>query len=77
MMNTAVAQRNDAILKNYAVSVLASLSEQKMKEFITLFADENTLARMESDMLAYDPDAKTYDSFEEFMEEMEQENGQV
>ena len=36
--------------------------------------DENTLARMESDMLAYDPDAKTYGSFKEFMADMEQEN---
>ncbi|MDE5738322.1 MAG: hypothetical protein K2H93_08150 [Oscillospiraceae bacterium] len=59
--------------RDYAVSVLASLSEQKMLEFITLFADENTLARMESDMLANDPNAKKYSSFKEFMDEMEQE----
>ena len=45
-----------------------------MREFITLFADENTLARMESDQLANDPNAKKYHSFKEFMEEMEQEN---
>ncbi|MDE6777424.1 MAG: hypothetical protein K2J25_05725 [Oscillospiraceae bacterium] len=56
--------------RDYAVSVLASLSEQKMLEFITLFADENTLARMESDMLANDPNAKKYSSFKEFMDEM-------
>lgn len=60
--------------RDYAVSVLASLSEEKMLEFITLFADENTLARMESDMLANDPNAKRYSSFEEFMEEMENED---
>lgn len=58
--------------RDYAVSVLASLSEEKMKEFITLFADENTLARMESDMLAKDPNAKRYNNFKEFMQEMEQ-----
>lgn len=57
--------------RDYAVSVLASLSEQKMLEFIRLFADENTLARMESDMLAADPTAKRYGSFGEFMDEME------
>lgn len=60
--------------KEYAVSVLASLSEEKMLEFITLFADENTLARMESDMLAEDPDSKKYSCFQEFMDEMEAED---
>lgn len=61
-------------VRDYAVSVLASLSEQKMKEFVTLFADEDTLARMESDMLAADPNAKRYSSFREFMNDMEQED---
>lgn len=60
--------------RDYAVSVLASLSEEKMMEFITLFADENTLARMEREMLANDPNAKRYSSFKEFMDEMEQED---
>ena len=59
--------------KDYAGSVLASLSEQKMKEFITLFADEDTLTRMESDMLAESPNTKKYSSFKEFMDEMELE----
>ena len=60
--------------RDYAVSVLASLSEEKMKEFILLFADDNTIARMESDMLASDPNAQTYGSFKEFMNEMENES---
>ena len=60
--------------KEYAVSVLASLSEEKMLEFITLFADENTIARMESDMLAEDPNSKKYSCFQEFMDEMEAED---
>ncbi|MDE6724883.1 MAG: hypothetical protein K2J79_04685 [Ruminiclostridium sp.] len=59
--------------RDYAVSVLASLSEQKMMEFITLFADENTLARIECEKLANDPNAKRYNSFKEFMDEMEQD----
>ena len=45
-------------IRDYAVSVLASLSENKMKEFIKLFADEDTLTRIESDLLANDPNAK-------------------
>ncbi|MDE6102150.1 MAG: hypothetical protein K2F73_04165 [Ruminococcus sp.] len=62
------------IVKDYAVSVLASLSEKKMMEFIKLFADENTIARMESDILANDPDTKHYSSFKEIMEEIENED---
>lgn len=62
--------------RDYAVSVLASLSEEKMLEFIKLFADEDTLTRMESDFLANDPNAKKYSSFEEFMKDMEQEDNE-
>ena len=60
--------------REIAVSVLASLSEEKMCEFITLFADENTLARMESERLAHDINAKKYSSFDEFLEELEEED---
>ena len=73
-MMEATTQNHFMTVKEYAVSVLASLSEQKMREFITLFADENTLARMESDMLAQDPNAKHYQSFQEFMTDMEQDD---
>ena len=59
--------------KELAVSVLASLSERKMREFIELFADENLIARIETEALIEDPDTKRYSSVEEFMAEMEQE----
>lgn len=62
--------------RDIAVSVLAALSEQKMLEFIRLFADENTLARMEAEMLANDPDAKRYSSFDEILKEIEAEDGE-
>ena len=61
--------------KDYAVSVLASLSEDKLIEFIRLFADENTIARMESDMLVENPQSQRYSSFKDFLDEMERENG--
>ena len=60
--------------KEYAVSVLSSLSEEKMIEFVRLFADDNTIARMESDLLANDPDAKHYKNFKEFMDEAGDDN---
>ena len=67
--------------RKYAVSVLASLSDEKMMEFIALFADENTLARMESEMLANDPTSKRYSSFDdilnEVIDEIEQENIEI
>lgn len=72
--------------RDYAVSVLASLSEEKMLEFIKLFADENVLARMETDMLLNNSDTisaiqevnelknnynrKTYSSFSEVAKEL-------
>lgn len=59
--------------RDYAVSVLASLSEEKMLEFIKLFADENVLARMESEMLITNPNTKRYSCFKEFMDEVENE----
>ena len=59
--------------RDYAVSVLASLSEEKMLEFIKLFADENVLARMDSEMLIANPNTKRYSCFKEFMDEVENE----
>ena len=72
LANSAIT--NDNIARDYAASVLASLSEKRILEFLRLFADENTLARMESDMLANNPNAKSYDSFDEFMKEMERDS---
>ncbi len=56
-----------------AVSVLASLSEEKMLEFIKLFADENTLARVESDLLVNDATAPRFQSVDALFEELDSE----
>ncbi len=60
--------------RELAISVIKSLSQEKLEAFLTLFADENMIARLEGDMLANDPDAKRYNSFQEFMDEMEHES---
>lgn len=60
--------------RELAINVIKSLPEEKLKEFLTLFADENMIARLEGDMLANDPTAKRYSSFQEFMDEMEQDS---
>ena len=56
--------------KDYAMSILDSLSEEKLRAFITLFADDNTIARIETEMLANDPDAPQYRTVEELMEDL-------
>ncbi len=59
--------------RDYAVSVLASLSEEKMKEFIMLFADKNTIARMETEMLLNDPASPSFNSVDDLFEELDSE----
>ncbi len=58
-------------LREYAASVLASLSEEKMNEFIQLFADENTLARIESEMLINDNNAPVFHSVDDLFEDLD------
>ena len=60
--------------RDYAIDVIKNLPEEKIIAFLTLFADENTLARMESESLGNDPNAKRYSSFKEFRDEMENED---
>lgn len=59
--------------RDYAVSVLASLSEEKMKEFIMLFADKNTIARMETEMMLNDPTSLSFKNVDDLFEELDSE----
>lgn len=47
------------------------MSEEKLKAFLMLFADENMLARMETVLMANDPDALRFDSVDELFEELD------
>lgn len=56
--------------KELAVKILDTLSEEKLREFIGLFADEGTVARMETeDILAHPENYKTYNSVAEMFSE--------
>lgn len=55
--------------REIAYNVIDHLSEEKLKAFLTLFADDNTLARMETDAMAEDTNRKYYDSFDEILAE--------
>ncbi len=61
-------------IKEYAIDVINSLPDEKIVAFLTLVADENTLARMESEIIKNDPSRKLYNSFEEVLETIENEN---
>ncbi len=61
--------------RDLAIDIFNSLSEEKLQKFISIFADEDTIARMECDAIMNDPDPKLYNNFKEFMTELEQENG--
>lgn len=59
--------------REIAYNVIDHLSEEKIKAFLTLFADDNTLARMETDTIAEDTDRKHYDSFDEILAEIDKD----
>jgi len=59
--------------RDYATSVFNSLTESQLMDFLRFFADDNTLARMESDLIATGAERKRYNSFKELMEEIENE----
>ncbi|MBQ8921789.1 MAG: hypothetical protein IJ060_06465 [Oscillospiraceae bacterium] len=63
--------------KDIAYGILDSLSEEKLEAFITLFADESTIAKFESEAIAKSPNPKLFDSFEDFMKEMDQKDGEI
>ncbi len=52
------------------MSVINSMSDEKLIAFITLFAGENEAARLESEMLAQNPDAQRFTDVDELFKEM-------
>ncbi|MCM1578567.1 MAG: hypothetical protein NC078_07210 [Ruminococcus sp.] len=63
-------------VRDLAICVIKSLPEEKVKAFLTLFADENTLVRAECDLMLENPDkCRRYNSVEELMEEFYKDGG--
>lgn len=56
--------------RDLAISVINNLSEEKLQAFLTLFADEDTLTRAESDFIANNPTRKHYASFDDIAQEI-------
>lgn len=59
--------------REYAANVLNSLTENQLLDFLRLFADDNTLALVESEIIANDSSRKRYSSFSEIMAELDDE----
>lgn len=60
--------------RDYALPVFDSLNESQLMDFLKLFADDNTLARIESDMIAAGVERKRYSNFKELLREIENED---
>lgn len=60
--------------KNYAISVFDYLTEEQLLDFIKIFADDNTLALVESEIIANNPDRKHYNSLSEILDEINNED---
>ncbi len=56
--------------REIAAGVFDTLSEGQLLDFLRLFADDNTLAIVESDIIARSPDRKHYRSFNELLDEI-------
>lgn len=59
--------------REYAVNVFNSLDENQLLDFLKFFADDNTLALVESEIIANNPNRKHYDSLEEILREIDEE----
>lgn len=64
-------------IKDYAISVFDSLTEEQLLDFIKHFADDNILALVESEIIANNPDRKHYSNFSEILEEIENEEMEI
>ena len=57
-------------VKQCAIKLIEAMPEYKVAAFIHFIADKNDIARLETEILENSPDSKTYDSFDEFMNEV-------
>ena len=60
-------------IREYAAEVISTMPEEKLKAFLMLFADENVLVRLETEMMANDPDAPRFSSVDALFEELDSE----
>lgn len=60
--------------RDYANITLNTLSDSELYDFLMIFADDNTLALAESELLGKNPQlGKSYNNFKELLAEIEKE----
>ncbi|MCM1335992.1 MAG: hypothetical protein NC084_11315 [Bacteroides sp.] len=60
--------------RDYANAVFNSLTDNELMDFLTIFADDTTLALAESEFIGRNPDrGKRYRNFKELLAEVEEE----
>lgn len=73
-MELLVKRRFNMSTKDYAADVLQSLDENQLLDFLRIFADDNTLALAESEIIGTaPPDRKRYRNFKELLAEVTEE----
>lgn len=60
-------------IRDYATEVIQTMPEEKLRAFLMLFADENVIARMETELMANNPDAPRFNNVDELFEELDSE----
>ena len=58
-------------IRDYAADIVKNLPDDKLNAFLMLFADQNELARIETDTLSNDPSAKRFKSVDELFEDLD------
>lgn len=58
-------------IRDFAKTIVDSLNEDQLMDFIKIYADDNILARWESDYIAQNPNRKHYNDFSEIVNEID------
>lgn len=56
--------------REIAIGVVKEMSDKQINAFISLFADDDLLARIEAENIAYDSKSPSFDNAEDLVEEL-------
>lgn len=56
--------------RDIAIGVVKEMSDEQINAFITLFVDDDLLARIEAENIAYDSESPSFDNVDDLVEEL-------
>lgn len=56
--------------RDIAIGVVKGMSDKQINAFINLFVDDDLLARIEAENIAYDPEFPSFDNVDDLVEEL-------